>query len=254
MSKQAGEGEENAGNGRVQFERRYSMARMASSLAHALGTPLQVISGRASLAHDATDLEGARAQLAIITRKCSEVAALLQKSLLQLRGPEPELQTADLVPLLRDILEDIEFKSRLEIVWDSEFPKTWSGMIAAPLFAQTLRSVLASALRRTAASLVVTVSRGAQNGQAMLGVDCAWQGALIDPGTLLPCLLDPWQAFGGRAEAWAGALDFLAPYEATRQTGATLSFPAQNGVRLEWPIVAPSRSSLTGGPDGMARA
>jgi len=242
MSKQASESEEDGDHGRVQFERRYSMARMASSLAHALGTPLQVISGRATLAQDAKDLEGARAQLAIITRKCSEVAALLQKSLLQLRGPEPELQAADLVPLLRDIFEDTEFKSRLDIVWDSEFPETWAGMIAAPLLAQTLRSVLGAALRRTAESLVVTVSRGAQNGQAMLRVDCAWQGAPIDPGTF-PCLLDPWQAFGGSPKAWAGALDFLAPYEATRQTGATLSFPTQHGVRLEWPIVASSRSS-----------
>ncbi|GEM_PF-1219552 len=243
MSKQAGKGEENADNSRVQFERRYSMARLASSLAHALGTPLQVISGRATLAHDARDLEGARAQLAIITRKCSEVAALLQKSVLQLRGPEPELQAADLVPLLRDILEDTEFKSRLDIAWDSEFPETWAGMIAAPLFAQTLRSLLASALRRTAASLVVTVSRSAQNGQAtMLVVDCVWQGTPIDRGTVA-CLLEPWQLFGGSREAWAEALDFLAPHEAARQTGATLSFPTQNSVRLEWPIVDSSRSS-----------
>ncbi len=224
----------------VQFERRYSMARLASSLAHALGTPLQVISGRASLAHAATDLEGARAQLAIITRKCSEVATLLQKSVLQLRGPEPDLPTADLVPLLRDILENTELSSRLDIVWDSEFPGTWIGMFTVPLFAQTLRSLLASSLRRTAASLVVSVSRSAQNGQAtMLVVDCAWQGALIDRSTVA-CLLDPWQAFEGSREIWAEALDFVAPHEAARQSGATLSFPTQNGVRLEWPIMAPA--------------
>ncbi len=239
MTKQASEGEEDG----VQFERRYSMARLVSSLAHALGTPLQVISGRATLAHAATDLEGARAQLGIITRKCLEVAALLQKSVLQLRGPEPELQTADLVPRLRGIFEDADFKSRLDIVWESEFPVTWVGMFAAPLLEQTVRSLLASALRRTTASLAVSVSRSAQNGEAMiLVVDCVWQGAPIDRGTVA-FLLEPWKAFEGSREAWAEALDFLAPHEAARQTGATLSFPTQRGVRLEWPIVASSHSS-----------
>lgn len=66
-------------------ERELCATRLASTLIHTLGTPLQVIAGRAALAIRAGQLEEASPHLEVIQRKCGEITTLLWRVLDSLR-------------------------------------------------------------------------------------------------------------------------------------------------------------------------
>jgi signal transduction histidine kinase len=89
---------------RISRERAAIVERVVSSLAHALGTPLQVIAGRAAMIRmDAVDDE-LRDHARIIEKKVQDVTQLLQRLLDFARGRDFEDSESDLVDAMREAL------------------------------------------------------------------------------------------------------------------------------------------------------
>ena len=87
-------------------ERQAVLTRVASSLAHALGTPLNVIAGRAALAQMAGASEGEIAEnCQIITRQVRAITALLQEVLSFARAGWPAPQPVELRVMLEEARE-----------------------------------------------------------------------------------------------------------------------------------------------------
>lgn len=87
-------------------ERRAVLTRVASSLAHALGTPLNVIAGRAALAQMAGGSDGEIAEnCQIITRQVKAITALLQDVLGFARAGWPAPEPVQLGSMLNEAQE-----------------------------------------------------------------------------------------------------------------------------------------------------
>lgn len=236
------------------YEARFALSRLAASLAHALGTPLQVISGRAALAQGSTDLEEAQKHVTIIVRKCRELSEFLQTTVATLRDPEAELSSVNVAQFTRETIEHVTgaapcreawVGTGLEIAWVTNVPPAWCGRIRALPLAETLVSLVQSTLHRHAVGpLTVTMSHSPlARDEATLEVEFEWSGPAVDP-VIQVHLSDPWRLRADAPERLE-TLAFVAAFEAARQNGGSLSFPTSNSVRLTWPVrhIAPPATS-----------
>jgi len=85
-------------------ERRAAMARIAAALAHMVGTPLNVISGRAALISQlggAAQPDGAKNNAAVIERQVEELVERIQRALRYLRAEPAAPEICGLMDLLR---------------------------------------------------------------------------------------------------------------------------------------------------------
>lgn len=94
-----------AQEGRMARERAAVFERVLSSVSHALGTPLQVISGRAAMIRmDATD-DDIREHARIVERKVQDITQLMQRLLEFARGSDFEAYSCNLADATRDAAE-----------------------------------------------------------------------------------------------------------------------------------------------------
>jgi signal transduction histidine kinase len=94
-------------------ERRAAMIRLASSLSHALGTPLNVIAGRAAMiSMDELPAEEVAQNARIIEAQVRSITELLQKALRFVREGPPANEPTDLVRLARQAASVVEAAAR----------------------------------------------------------------------------------------------------------------------------------------------
>jgi two-component system, NtrC family, sensor kinase len=88
-------------------ERRAAMARIASALAHMVGTPLNVISGRAALISQlgSAQPDAAKNNAAVIERQVEQLVERIQRALRYLRSEPMAPEACGLVELLRTARE-----------------------------------------------------------------------------------------------------------------------------------------------------
>jgi signal transduction histidine kinase len=143
-------------------ERELAVARLASTLTHTLGTPLQVIAGRAALARKTEDPEELERHLEIVQRKCSEITALLWRVLDSLRiDQEPTLEDVDVAPFLRGLLGELRAAGAARRVrWSLEVPQDGTALGSLRL----RRSDLAHALLSLGLGVLVEAPDGAELG------------------------------------------------------------------------------------------
>lgn len=107
-------------------ERQLVLTRVASSLAHALGTPLNVIAGRAALASMGGVSEAEVAEnCQIISRQVRSITALLQEVLKFAREGESPKEQVDLVQLIQqaaNLLGPLAASNKVELVPASGTP------------------------------------------------------------------------------------------------------------------------------------
>ena len=125
-------------------ERLNTVGKLASGLAHELGTPLNVISGRADLiSQGRVDLEGARKSAIIIAAQSERMASLVRNILAFARRAGTEKSSADILALCQETTQllaplakqkDIEIAVRGDSVQApvnrSEFQQVLSNLIA----------------------------------------------------------------------------------------------------------------------------
>jgi len=80
-----------------------TIGQLASGLAHEIGTPLNIIGGRAELIkRKLDDLEGAQKNLDIIVQQTERITKIIQQLLGFVRKKKPGQTTLTITPLLED--------------------------------------------------------------------------------------------------------------------------------------------------------
>jgi len=88
-----------------QSEKLATVGQLASGLAHEIGTPLNIIGGRAELIkRKLEDKEGAQKNLDIIVQQTERITRIIQQLLGFVRKKQPEQKTLKIAPLLETIL------------------------------------------------------------------------------------------------------------------------------------------------------
>lgn len=232
-------------------ERELAVARLAATLTHTLGTPLQVIAGRAALARSSSDLDEIARHLEIIQRKCSEITALLWGVLDSLRVEQPPAGAPlDLPEFLGGVLDDLRaVGAARRIVWSLRVPDESERLLGLNLCADDLRhalfsvglSVLAEA--PDASELGVELDRIEQKGTGLTPVHDSVlrftfrRAAGEEQGEVGgPSVADPWlHAEGRRVDG--GALGWAAVHELARGNEGRVEVSAAT-VTLSWPVVS----------------
>jgi two-component system NtrC family sensor kinase len=92
-----------------QEERRAAVSRVASTLSHALGTPLNVISGRAAMINmEGVSVDEMRSNARIIEQQVRSVANMLRTVLSFAREGKPELETRDARKVVERAVQTLE--------------------------------------------------------------------------------------------------------------------------------------------------
>lgn len=235
-------------------ERELAVARLASTLTHTLGTPLQVIAGRAALARKSSDPEDIVRHLEIIQRKCSEITGLLWRVLDSLRVEQPARGAPlDLQELLGAVVDDLRaVSSARRITWRFRVREDSGQLQALNLCADDLRHALLSvglsilAEARDGSELEVRVERIEEEGRGLTPVHdsvlhfafrrATGAGALDEDAAPLQHVADPWLHSDGR-RVDGGAVGWAAVHELARGNEGRIEV-RPGTVTLCWPVVS----------------
>jgi two-component system, NtrC family, sensor kinase len=234
-------------------ERELAVARLASTLTHTLGTPLQVIAGRAALALKAAERDEQVKHLEIIQRKCSEITALLWGVLDALRPrQERKLKPLELLEFLEELLAELSAVGASRGVHlELRTSLDGAGFGRLNLCEEDLRQALLSvglnllAEAPDGALLVVRLDRVEQSmaeltpvHEALLQIEFQRASAPGEQpsGEVLQHISDPWlhaqgQPVSGRALGWS------AVYEIARWNEGRVEV-TQDRVIVSWPVIA----------------
>jgi signal transduction histidine kinase len=146
-------------------ERLTTVGRLASSVAHELGTPLNVVAGRARLIVE--DEHDARAHAGIIIDQAERMTKIIRQLLDYARRRPPQKEEQDLVPLASDVLPllaTLASKKQIELRFATE-------AAAAPVTAdrtqvqQALTNLIVNAIQASADGGVVDVTLRSGRGR-----------------------------------------------------------------------------------------
>jgi two-component system, NtrC family, sensor kinase len=141
-------------------DRLMTVGKLASGLAHELGTPLNVIEARASMIASDELSESARKHANVVVEQCDRITRIIRQLLAfaRVRGPE-EKTASDVVEMARqsiDLLEPIARKKRIALKLS---PDTGPAFAAADTMGlqQALANLLVNAIQATAEGRAVDV-------------------------------------------------------------------------------------------------
>ncbi|HVR61077.1 MAG TPA: HAMP domain-containing sensor histidine kinase [Polyangia bacterium] len=155
-------------------DRLTTVGRLASSVAHELGTPLAVVAGRARLVVE--DEREAVQHAQVIIDQTGRMTKIIRQLLDYARRGPPQKQPSDLVPLARDVLPVLETLARKRQV----ALRFWSEVASAPIVAdpaqvqQALTNLVLNAIQASAVAGAVDVTvRPARAARAVAGAGAA---------------------------------------------------------------------------------
>jgi two-component system, NtrC family, sensor kinase len=194
----------------VQGARRGAVGRFASSLSHALGTPLNVIAGRAAMIGmmEELDADEARENARIIEVQVKNITELLQRALKFARDGQPPAEPFDLRALVNRVVVLLApiasaRAARIELAPGDGFT---TALPASRVF-EIVVALASWAIQRVpeAAAVVITARQAelqpppAERGRARGGrsalIQIACPGAELSPA-LLEHVYEPWLAQG----------------------------------------------------------
>ena len=163
--------------------------RLAAALAHEVGTPLNIVSGRAEmlLRTLGPDHRG-RQDLEAIVSQIDRIAGVIRSMLDSVRAQKPEIQRVGLEALLAQLLPLIEFDARRRgIALATDLPEGLPAVGADPgQLQQVLLNLFVNALEATPAGGRVAVSArpSRQDGRSGLIIEVSDTGPGIPPEAL----------------------------------------------------------------------
>lgn len=237
--------------GLILRERELCATRLASTLIHALGTPLQVIAGRAALAVRAGRLEEASPHLEVIQRKCGEITTLLWRVLDSLRTERSRtMARIDVQPFVQRQLDRLALiASARGVRWSLRVGAARQPMsvhLCAEDLAHALLSLGVNVLAEApdGSELTVAVDRVEPGAVALTpvheGLLCmTFRRAAAGPAVQNPA--DPWSGpestqVDGRALGWATV------FELARSNEGRLEVTEEAAV-LYWPTFSDEGSN-----------
>lgn len=109
-----------------QSEKLATIGQLASGLAHEIGTPLNIISGRVELAkRKLDDKEGVQKNLDIVIQQTERITKIIQRLLGFVRKKKPEQRNFNITALLETTLDFLDYeiqKQKVKVVRETEGP------------------------------------------------------------------------------------------------------------------------------------
>lgn len=175
--------------GLVRIDKLAVVGQLAAGLAHEIGSPLQILCGRAqALADQPLDHLEVRRQATILVGQGERISRIVQKllSLSRPRGPLKDLN--DIVPLVRSVLELLEHQARrASIALELVAPPRLLSVCDRDQVQQVVLNLLTNAMRATPAGGRVTVELKATDDRVHLevrdsgpGIDLAHKDRLFE--------------------------------------------------------------------------
>lgn len=234
----------------VRGARRGAVARFASSLSHALGTPLNVIAGRAAMiGMGEANVEEMRENARIIETQVKNITELLQRALKFVRNGAPPAEPTDLRALVQRVagaLAPLAESRRVTLsVVDGE---PAYAVVPASRVCEVVAALASWAVARAPADGSVSIAlrsaqvepppleRGRARGGQSIVVDVACSGISL-PESLLEHVYEPWLA--GSAEDRDTALTLAVAFGVAREHRGFVDVH-RDGERTElsvcWPV------------------
>lgn len=178
--------------------------RLASGLAHEVGTPLNIVSGRAEFLLKTMPVEGAgREDLEIIVRQIDRISRIIGSLLDTVRSHTPQPQVTALDRVLDDLLPLLRHAARRRnVALTTAIPADLPSMLTDPSqLQQVLTNLVLNAVDATPTYGTVAVSAARAERDRRAGVDIcvADNGSGIAP-ELLPRIFDPFVTTKPRGE------------------------------------------------------
>ncbi|MBI4591013.1 MAG: HAMP domain-containing protein [Candidatus Rokubacteria bacterium] len=169
--------------------------KLATGLAHEVGTPLNIISGRAEfLLQTLSPGDTRRPDLEVIVAQIDRISGIIRSLLDTVRPQKPEVQPTALAPLLDRLLPLLQHGAkRRGVALAAAVPADLPPMLADPnQLQQVLINLLMNALEATPAGgrVEVRAGRSIHEGRAGVAVSVRDTGPGIPPD-LLPRVFDP---------------------------------------------------------------
>jgi signal transduction histidine kinase len=169
--------------------------KLTSALAHEVGTPLNIVSGRAEIALRALPPgHPAREDLATILSQADRISGIIRSLLDSVRGEKPEVQPVPPGAVLRQLGPLVAYDARRRgVALETRVAEGTPPVLADPgQLQQVLLNLLVNAVDATPAGGRITVSAGAQarDGRAGVALTVADTGPGIDPEHL-PRIFEP---------------------------------------------------------------
>jgi signal transduction histidine kinase len=161
-------------------ERLTILGRLAGHIAHELGTPLNVISGRASMiAAGETTGEETTQSARIIVEQANKLTATIRQFLAEARRPMSK-QRADLLPLCRQAMNLVSYsaeKAKIDISLDPE--SVDANLNIEPIkFVQVLTNLLTNAIEAmpSGGSVTIAMKKETRAGTPVVSVSVKDEG------------------------------------------------------------------------------
>jgi len=231
-----------------------TVGELAAGLAHELGTPLNVVQGRARrILRDSSSPEGAKESARIIVDQTSRMTALIRELLSFARRSEPRREPIDLRALALRTVEIVEpMATKRDVHISMQMPDT-------PLFAsgdsthlqQTLTNLLVNALQATPAGGSVEVAATRERAKPPADIGGGERDVLVlrvrDSGegieeAVLPRIFEPFFTTKGVGEGTGLGLSVC--YGIVREHGGWIDVQSRRGRGSTFTVCLP-RSPLS---------
>ncbi|MDP1828608.1 MAG: HAMP domain-containing sensor histidine kinase [Archangium sp.] len=172
-----------------QFDKLAAVGQLAAGLAHEIGSPLQIMCGRARVLVDQNaDRPEVQRQAGILVSQGERISRIVERLLSFARVRGPLMEPHDVVPLIRSVVELLEYQARrASITLSMVSPPTLSATCDRDLLQQVALNLLTNALRAAQAGGKVIVELHEEEGNVRLdvvdsggGIDLAMKERLFE--------------------------------------------------------------------------
>jgi signal transduction histidine kinase len=206
--------------------------KLASGLAHEIGTPLNIVSGRAEFLLQVLPPEDPRRQdLQVIIAQIDRISGIIRSLLDMVRPQKPEIQPTALATVLDHLVPLLGHTARRRnVILTWSIPSDLPPVLADPnQLQQVIINLLMNALEATPAEGHVTVSAHGlnSNGRAGVTVSVADTGQGIPP-ELLPRVFEPF--FTTKPAGQGTGLGLAICRDIVKEHGGEIRVESQSGV------------------------
>jgi two-component system NtrC family sensor kinase len=216
--------------------------KLTSALAHEVGTPLNIISGRAELALRVVDPDHpAHDELVAILTQSERISGIIRSLLDSVRAREPEVQAVAVAPLVTQISRLMSHDAtRRGVALEARVPDDLPPVAADPgQLQQVLLNLLVNALDVTPAGGRVAIEGVLRNGTDRPGVAIA----VSDSGPGIPKehrgrIFDPF--FTTKSPGRGTGLGLAISRDIVREHGGTLTVQSEEGSGATFTVWLPA--------------